>query len=151
MKASENCLELIRRFEGFRGTPYKCPAGVPTIGYGSTRYANGAVVTLQDAPITQAQADHIMKATLTEYEDAVRRYAQVPINQNQFDSLVDFAYNVGAKALLKSTLLRKLNAGDTTGASAEFAKWVKGGGVTLPGLVTRREAERVLFVKPMAV
>jgi len=92
-----------------------------------------------------------MRATLTEYEDEVRRYVQVPINQNQFDSLVDFAYNVGAKALLKSTLLRKLNAGDTTGASAEFAKWVKGGGVTLPGLVTRREAERVLFVKPMAV
>ncbi len=145
MKASEKCLELIRRFEGFRSKPYRCPAGVPTIGYGSTRYADGTPVKLTDAPITQAQADDIMRATLGEYERAVNRYVTVPLSQNEFDALTDFAYNAGAKNLLNSTLLRKLNAGDRKGAAKEFDRWVYANGQVLPGLVKRRMAERVLF------
>lgn len=145
MKASEKCLELIRRFEGFRSKPYRCPAAVPTIGYGSTRYADGTPVKLTDAPITQEQADDIMRATLGEYENAVNRYVSVSLNQNEFDALVDFAYNAGAKSLLNSTLLKKLNAGDRKGAAQQFERWVYADGEILGGLVRRRMAERVLF------
>jgi lysozyme len=145
MKASEKCLELIRRFEGFRSKPYRCPAGVWTIGYGSTRYADGTRVHQSDPPITEAQADEIMRATLGEYERAVDRYVSVFVNQNEFDALVDFAYNAGAKNLLNSTLLKKLNAGDRKGAAKEFERWVYADGQILGGLVRRRMAERVLF------
>jgi lysozyme len=145
MKASEKCLELIRRFEGFRSKAYRCPAGVWTIGYGSTRYADGTRVHQSDPPITEAQADDIMRATLGEYENAVNRYVSVFINQNERDSLIDFAYNAGAKNLLNSTLLKKLNAGDRKGAAKEFERWVYADGQILGGLVRRRMAERVLF------
>jgi lysozyme len=145
MKASEKCLELIRRFEGFRSKPYKCPAGVWTIGYGSTRYADGTRVHQNDPPINEAQADDIMRQTLGEYENAVNRYVSVFVNQNEFDALVDFAYNAGAKNLLNSTLLKKLNAGDRKGAAKEFERWVYADGQILGGLVRRRMAERVLF------
>lgn len=147
MKASADCLRLIREFEGFRAKPYLCPAGVPTIGLGSTRYEDGRPVTLKDAPIDEARAAAIVMATLAkEYEPAVARYVQVPLNQRQFDALVDFAYNAGAQNLRTSTLLKKLNAGDYAGAGAEFGKWVMAGGKALPGLVRRREAERKLFL-----
>ena len=145
MRASDKCLALIRQFEGFKAAPYRCPAGVPTIGYGSTRYADGTHVNLTDQPITQAQADEIMRATLGEYENAVNRYVTVSLNQNEFDALVDFAYNAGAKNLLGSTLLKKLNAGDRKGAAQQFERWVYADGKILGGLVRRRMAERVLF------
>lgn len=146
MKASQKCIELIKRFEGFSAKPYICPAGVPTIGYGSTRDTDGKPITMQHPPITEVQAKALLMATLTTYENAVNRYVKVPLNQNQFDALVDFAYNAGAKNLLTSTLLKKLNAGDYAGASREFSKWVYGGGKKLNGLVKRREAERQLFI-----
>jgi lysozyme len=145
MKASKNCIELIKRFEGFSGEPYLCPAGVATIGYGSTRYADGKKVTMNDPQIGEKQAVEIMQETLKSYERDVLRYVKVAINQNQFDALVDFAYNVGSKHLLVSTLLKKLNAGDFMGASKEFSKWVYADGKKLNGLIARREAERVLF------
>lgn len=148
MKASDDCLALIRECEGFEARPYRCPAGIPTIGYGSTRYADGRAVTLGDPPITRAQADEIMRATLTEYEAAVRRLVTVALTQGQFDALVDFAYNAGAKSLQTSTLRRLLNAGDVAGAAGQFGRWVNGGGKRLPGLVKRRELERRLFLKP---
>jgi lysozyme len=150
MKVSDNCLKIIREFEGFRAKPYLCPAKVPTIGYGSTRYADGTPVKLTDPPITEAKADEIMRATLGQFEDAVNRYVTVPINQNQFDALVDFAYNAGAQNLRTSTLLKKLNNSDYAGAAAQFDAWVYGGGEKLPGLVRRRAAERKLFETPVA-
>jgi len=143
---SEGCLALIRESEGFEPYPYLCPAGVPTIGYGSTRYEDGRPVQLNDPPITKDRADSIMLVTLVEYAATVRRYVQVPLAQCQFDALVDFAYNVGAKALLQSTLLRLLNIGDYVGASKQFERWVYGAGMKLPGLVKRREMERLLFI-----
>ena len=147
MNVSEKCLALIREFEGFRSKPYLCPAGVPTIGYGSTRYEDGTPVTLKDGPIDQARANAIMRTTLArEYEPAVQRYVKVPLTQGQYDALVDFAYNAGAKNLLQSTLLKKLNAKNYAGASKEFEKWVYGGGKVLPGLVRRRKAEQALFL-----
>jgi lysozyme len=150
MQVSDNCLKIIREFEGFKSKPYLCPAGIPTIGYGSTRYANGTAVKLTDPPITEGQADEIMHATLGQYVDAVSRYVTASINQNQFDALVDFAYNAGAQNLRTSTLLKLLNMGDYAGAAAQFDKWVNGGGKKLPGLVRRRAAERGLFETPVA-
>lgn len=137
---------MIKQFEGFSAKPYLCPAGVPTIGYGSTRDTDGKPITMQHPPITETQARALLAATLVTYEDAVNRYVKVPLNQNQFDALVDFAYNAGAKNLLTSTLLKKLNAGDYAGASKEFGKWVYSGTKKLNGLVKRREAERQLFI-----
>jgi lysozyme len=147
MNISNDCLTLIKTFEGFRSAPYRCPAGVPTIGYGSTRYASGAAVKMDDPPVTQLIAESIMMATLKQYEDAVNRYVLVPLKQGQYDSLVDFAYNCGVQNLRTSTLLRKLNARDYTGASGEFGRWNRAGDRVLPGLVRRREAERRLFAE----
>ncbi|MDP3322629.1 MAG: lysozyme [Hydrogenophaga sp.] len=147
MKTSENCINLIKVFEGFSSKPYMCPAGVPTIGYGSTRYADNKPVKLADELITEPEAVAILYKTLTTYEDAVNRYVSRPINQNQFDALVDFAYNVGAQNLRTSRLLKKLNGGDINGASKEFTKWVYAGGNILNGLVKRRLAEQALFNK----
>lgn len=146
MKASNACASLIKQFEGFRAKPYLCPAGIPTIGYGSTRYPNGKAVTLTDKAITEPEAVALLMANLGEYEGAVNRYVTIQLSQNKFDALVDFAYNAGAQNLRTSTLLKKLNAGDMLGAAGEFSKWVYGGGVKLQGLVKRREAERKLFL-----
>lgn len=145
MKASQKCIDLIKRFEGFSAKPYKCPAGVWTIGYGSTRYSNGKQVKWDDHSITESQAIEIMHETLVVYENAVNRYVIVAIKQNQFDALVDFAYNAGAKNLLNSTLLKKINKMDWLGASQEFGKWVYADGKKLKGLVERRKAEKELF------
>jgi lysozyme len=145
MKSSNNCLDIIKEFEGFRAEPYLCPAKVPTIGYGSTRYPSGAAVSLTDPAITEAHGCEILRDTLGQYEAAVSRLVRVPLNQNQFDALVDFAYNCGVGNLEKSTLLKLLNGSDYKGAAMQFGAWVKGGGVELPGLVRRRAAERKLF------
>lgn len=145
MKASENCIDLIEEFEGFRSEPYVCPGGIPTIGFGSTRYADGTSVSMGDDPMNREQAKELLTATLTEYEQGVEACIDVDLTQNQFDALVDFAYNLGVGALRTSTLARKVNAGDMEGAANEFGRWVNGGGKVLPGLVKRRAAERVLF------
>lgn len=145
MAISNQCLALIEASEGFHSRPYLCPAGIPTIGFGTTYYPDGTHVTLKDAPITKVHAEAILRTQLQRFADAVNRYVKVPLTQGQFDALVDFAYNAGAGNLQSSTLLRKLNAGDYSGAKAEFGKWVYGGGKVLNGLVTRRAAEARLF------
>ena len=146
MKASLNCIALIKRFEGFVPSPYRCPAGVPTIGFGSTRDTDGKAISMNHQPISEAQATQLMYATLKTYEDAVNRYVQVPLTQNQFDALTDFCYNAGAQNLRTSTLLKKLNVKDYNGCAEQFLFWVYGGGKRLNGLVKRRMAERSLFL-----
>jgi len=147
MKASINCINLIKVSESFKSKPYPCPAKVPTIGYGSTRYEDGTHVKLTDTPISLECAEKLLYATLaTEYEAGVNRYVQVPISQNVFDSLVDFAYNAGIQALRTSTLLKLVNENKLIAASAEFKKWIWADGKKQAGLVIRREAERKLFL-----
>lgn len=146
MKTSDKGVALIKQFEGFRSKPYLCPAGVPTIGYGSTYYPDGKKVTLRDNPVTEADATAMLRSMLVRYENGVDRYVQVPITQGQFDALVSFAYNVGLSALKGSTLLRLVNERNYVGAAAQFSRWNKAGGKVLPGLTRRREAERKLFV-----
>ena len=98
-----------------------------------------------DAPITKERAEAILKFVLTTFERSVNKLVTVPINQNQFDALVSFTYNVGGVHLADSTLLKMLNKGDYAGASEQFGRWAKAGGKTLPGLVARRESEKELF------
>ena len=148
MKSSNNLIELIKKFEGFSAVPYMCPASVVTIGYGSTRYADGRKVTMTDNSITIEGAIILLKQTLKQYELAVNSYCRDDINQNQFDALVDFAYNCGNSNLKTSTLLKKVNANPNDSTIAlEFRKWNKGGGKVLKGLVNRREAEIELYFK----
>lgn len=150
MNASGKCVELIKQFEGFCAEPYLCSAGVATIGYGSTCYADGTPVTMKDAPISEADAEALLMAKLnTKYAVAVNRHVTAEINQNQFDALVDFCYNAGGRSLQNSMLLRYVNSENFEDAANEFGKWVYGGGQVWPGLVRRREAEKALFcLKP---
>jgi len=139
-------INLIKQFEGFLAKPYKCPAGIPTIGYGATYYPSGLKVTLNDKAITEAQATTMLMNMLKTYEKSVDSFCRDDINQNQFDALVSFAYNVGVNALKGSTLIKKVNKdpNDPT-IRAEFLKWNKGGGKVLKGLTNRRIAEANLY------
>ncbi|TWA63688.1 GH24 family phage-related lysozyme (muramidase) [Azospirillum baldaniorum] len=149
-------LDLARHFEGLSRTAYRCPAGVWTIGYGHTQ-----AVTAGDA-ITTDQAERLLAGDLAEAAAAVDAAVTVPLTDGQRAALIDFVFNVGPGRARKgkdsgkdgfvrlrsgkpSTLLRKLNAGDSAGAAAEFGAWVYGGGRVLPGLVRRRRAEELLF------
>ena len=148
MKASDACLKIIKEFEGFRSKPYRCPADVPTIGFGSTRYEGGKAVSMSDPEITVARGLDLLRLTLPEYEGTINRLVTVPLKQCQFDALVSLTYNIGARNFGASTLLRKLNEGNYDAPVFEFGKWTRGGGVILPGLVRRREAEAKLFMGP---
>lgn len=139
MKTSQKGIDLIKKFEGVRLRAYLCPARVWTIGYGHTKTARPGRV------ITQKQADDLLVQDLAGFEAAVNRNTP-NINQNQFDSLVAFSFNVGIGAFEKSTLLKLVKAGDFESAADQFGKWVKAGGRVLPGLVTRRNEERALFL-----
>lgn len=145
--------ELCRRFEGFRAKPYLCPAGVPTIGYGSTYYPGGRKVTLADDPVTEEKARSILLHELLEtYAPGVIRQCPVLLalavmadDWRKLNAVVDFAYNLGVGRLQTSTLKRKVNAQDWPGAREQLMLWVRGGGRVLPGLVTRRKAEAALL------
>jgi lysozyme len=139
-------IDLISQFEGFSSKPYLCSAKVPTIGYGTTRYPNGKKVTLQDTSITVEQAKDIMRHDVRQFELAVDAMAVDTINQNQFNALVSFAYNVGANALRTSTLLKKVNANPNDPfIRNEFLRWNRAGGNIVAGLTRRREAESNLY------
>lgn len=145
MRASENGINLIKQFEGCRLTAYQDSVGVWTIGYGWTQSVDGNPVA-KGMVITQQKADDLLKQGVVQYENGVNSLVKVQLNQNQFDALVDFAYNLGVNALKGSTLLKKLNTGDYAGAANEFTKWNKAGGKEVAGLTRRREAEKSLFL-----
>lgn len=147
-KVSEDCINLIKQYEGFRSKAYICPAGIPTIGYGATFYENGQKVKMGDPDITEERATQLLKHMLEKFEQYVDSYCRDDINQHQFDALVSFCYNVGPQNLKSSTLLKKVNLNPIDESiKLEFGKWVKGGGKTLPGLVKRRKSESDLYFK----
>lgn len=145
MKTSQAGIDLITEFEGFRAHEYLCPAGKPTIGYGHVVRYGERFDTLSDH-----DAMDLLLEDLSEYESRVLQYIDVDLTQGQFDALVSFCYNLGPQALKTSTLCAVLNRGKYEEASNEFKKWVwattKDGRVKLPGLIKRREAERLLFL-----
>jgi len=134
---------LCKQFEGFRGKPYLCPAGIPTIGYGSTYYADGRKVTLNDQPMSEPDASVLLLQELQHtYLPGVLRNCPVLLtDEKKCNAIVDFAYNLGTGRLQTSTLKRKINAQDWDGAKEQLLLWTKGGGRVLPGLLKRRNAE----------
>ena len=148
MKISAMGLELIKEFEGFSANAYLDVVNIPTIGYGNTFYKDGKKVTLNDKPISEIEATELLSyVAQKDFGDKILQLVKVPLNQNQFDSLVSFCYNIGMGNFTKSTLLKKINQSDFRGASLEFEKWNKSGGVVLAGLVKRRLKEKALFIK----
>ncbi len=141
MKTSSSSIAQIKQFEGLRKEAYTCPAGVPTIGYGHTQG-----VHLGDK-ISESQADEYLRQDLREFEDFVDSL-HLCINQNQFDALVDFAFNVGTKNLSSSTLLKKIRAdAPTADIQAQFRRWCYAGKKRLDGLVRRRDWEATMWAK----
>lgn len=145
-KISSKGIELIKSFEGLRLKPYLCSAKVPTIGYGNTFYENGKKVTLKDPEITESRATELLAWSLAKFEQYVDSYCRDDINQNQFDALVSFCYNLGPANLKSSTLLKKVNTDpNDPSIEKEFLKWNKAGGRALAGLTRRRQAELALY------
>jgi len=139
MKISNTGIDLIKHFEGCETEAYLCPAGVPTIGYGHIKG-----VQMGDV-ITEAQAHEMLVEELDEYESYINDLVTVSLNQNQFDAMVSWVYNLGGGNLRASTLLKVLNSGDYAGVPAQIMRWNKAGGKVLEGLTRRRQAEADLF------
>jgi lysozyme len=146
MKLSDKGYDLIKRFEGFSDRPYKCPAGISTIGYGNTYYPNGTKVKITDKQITREYANEILAHIADEFSEDVLKLVKSKITVNQLNALTSFAYNVGVANLAKSTLLKLVNINPNDGNIAkEFLKWNKAGGKVLNGLTNRRIAESALY------
>ena len=154
MKLDNTGYLLIAEFEGLRLKPYLCSAGVPTIGYGNTFYPSGRKVTMRDNPISQATAFWMLKQVADMFAKDVDSLVTSNINQNQFNALVSFAFNLGSdidadnipEGLGDSRLLRFVNANPNDGNIAkEFIKWNKAGGRVLDGLTKRRIKESQLY------
>jgi len=143
----EIAAELCRRFEGFRAKPYLCPAGIPTIGYGSTYYADGKKVTLNDSSISQEAANALLMSELqhTYLPGVLKNCPILATDERKCNAVVDFCYNLGVGRLQTSTLKRKINAQDWDGAKEQLMLWTKGGGKVLPGLLKRRQSECALM------
>ena len=140
MSISPAGIALIQAHEGLRLTAYRDPVGIWTIGYGSTGGVRRGMTITRDQAVLRLYHD------VDDAEATVNNRVTVPLSQSQFDALASFVFNVGGGAFRKSTLLQKLNAGDYAGASNEFMRWIKAKGRVLGGLVTRRAAERALFL-----
>ena len=137
---------LLERFEGLYLKPYICPAGVVTIGLGSTRYLDGRLVRMTDPRITRGHAYALAKDQLRrEYLPGVLALCPGAGTTERIAALTDFAYNLGVTALRGSTLRKRVNEQDWDAARREIMKWTRGGGRVLPGLVARRRAEAALL------
>ena len=141
MKVSQDCVELVKHFEGFEDTAYLCPANVWTIGYGRTRNVK------EGDRITEAQAERDLLEELEEFKHQVLNSVKVELKQNELDALTSWTYNLGVGNLKSSTLLKKLNAGNKSEVPAEMIRWNKANGKVLAGLTKRREAEAELWAK----
>lgn len=142
-RAVEVAAELCRHFEGFRSKPYICPAGYPTIGYGTVFKPDGTRVTMNDPPITKQLAEEwLIQELRNNYIAGVLKASPILIShQEALGAIGDFAYNLGVPRYRASTLRRKINAGDWEAAKDQLMRWTKAGGRELPGLVRRRKAE----------
>jgi lysozyme len=143
-------LAAIKSYEGLRLNAYRDSGGILTIGYGHTSAAGAPAVTA-GMKISEAEAEKILRDDLAAFEDSVSSAVKVGLSDNQFAALVSFTFNVGEAALLKSTLLRKLNAKNYAAVPGELMKWTKVNGKTVAGLVNRRSAEAALWSKGGAV
>ena len=151
MKISQNCLDIIKKWEGYKSDAYLDPVAIPTIGYGTIRYPNGQKVKLGDQ-ISEVEAEAFLKFEVDEsIKNLFNPLKDILLNQNQFDAIVSLCYNIGVGGFMSSTILKMLKADDFKAAAAGFDLWNKGtvNGVKkpLPGLTNRRKEERELFEK----
>lgn len=143
MKTSNKGFNLIQQFEGFRDAAYRDPVGIWTIGFGFTKgVKEGDRMTLMEASVR-------LRTELAEYEQGVLSACTLAPNQNQFDALVCFAFNVGVAGMKRSSVIKAHNRGDFQAAARAFGLWNKAGGKVWPGLTRRRAAEGALYLMPM--
>ena len=139
LKTSQEGISLIKSFEGCELSAYRCSADLPTIGYGHTAGgSDGDTCTLEEA-------EEMLSDDLVEFENYVKKYVETDLEQNQFDSLVAWVYNLGPSNLAESTMLKELNAGNVEEVPRQMKRWNRAGGQVLDGLIRRREAESRLF------
>ena len=150
MRVNQAALDLIKEFEGFRSETYRDIAGVLTIGYGTTAAAGVGIVPVPGMTITKAEAEWYLQKAVDKFAAQIAKYITAPIDENEFGAFVSLAYNIGPTAFRKSSALRYFNAGDKTRAANNIRLFNKAGGKVLKGLVRRREAERALFLTPIA-
>ena len=143
---SEQGFAIIREFEGFRANAYLDTGGVWTIGYGTIKYPDGTKVKKGDT-CTQGQAELWLKNDCQWVDACLDKYVKVNINQNQFDALASFIYNIGETAFVKSTMLTLINKGDLRVSASQFDRWVFDNGKRIQGLANRRSKEKALFLK----
>jgi len=141
MNPSVWVFDTIKKYEGLRVKPYRCPAGVWTVGYGYTRRVDPTKV------ITTDRAEELLEEDVLSASGVVRALVKTDLNQEQFDALIDFVFNLGEGNFAASTLLRYVNNGDFSKAADEFLKWNHCNGEILAGLTKRREAERQRFME----
>jgi len=139
----ERGLNLVKHFESLYLTAYKCPGGAWTIGWGHTGLKHNDGTVHKGRTIGKEEAGELLKHDMAHFAQRIEKLVTVPLSDDQFDALVSFDFNTGG--LAKSTLRKKLNAGDYEGAAAEFLKWNKAGGKVLRGLTRRRQSEQNLF------
>ena len=137
---------MIKHHEGVRYEPYRCPAGLWTVGVGHLIGDGKTLPPDWNRKFSTKEIDSILAADLRRFERGVLRLCPVRLTQGQFDALVSFSFNVGLGNLQRSTLRMKTNRGEKEAASKEFSKWIKGGGRVLPGLVKRRKDEAILYL-----
>lgn len=151
MEISKGCLSLVKKWEGFYANAYLCPANVWTIGFGTTVWPNGKRVKKVDT-ITREEAERLLEKQVNEHASTIMQYVKVPLNQNQYDALASFQYNLGRHILKGSYLLKYLNAKQWDKAANSMMQYNKArvNGVLTPlrGLTNRRTEEVALFKKP---
>jgi lysozyme len=145
MKASKKCLEMLAHHEGVRTRPYKCPAGLFTVGVGHLIGDGKSLPDSWNRTFSLEEVYAILAADVARFERGVERYITVPLTQGEFDCCISFAFNLGLGTLQKSTFRQKLNRGDKEGAIESLLKYNKAGGKILKGLDNRRKDEAALF------
>lgn len=140
--------DFIKRWEGLELEAYKDIAGIWTIGYGHTARSGNPPTPVAGMKISADEAKAILDRDLAQYEKAVQDSIHVPLTQNQYDALVSLCYNIGPAGFKGSTVVRRLNSGDYSGAAEAILMWNKAGGKVSKGLVNRRTAEKELFLTP---
>jgi len=143
-------LDLIKEFEGFRAETYKDAVGVLTIGFGTTAAAGVGIDPKPGMRISEDEAEIYLAKALDKFGASIRPKITADVNENEWAAMLSLAYNIGPGAFAKSSVLRFFNAGDKARAADAFLLWNKAGGKVLSGLKRRREAERALFLKPVA-
>lgn len=146
MKASKKCLEMLAHHEGVRQKPYKCPAGLFTVGIGHLIGDGKSLPDSWNRTFSLEEVYAILAKDVERFERGVERLITIPLRQNEVDALISFAFNLGLGCLQRSSIRQKLNRGDKAGAIESLLKYNKAAGKVLKGLDNRRKDEAALFL-----